>query len=299
MGDHARPPLQDHVPAERLAEFAEGVLSGAARAETGRHLAACEACRFVLAETVAFLEQERQVESPTSGRYGQNSTIGAFFRRRGPLTAACALAAAAALFVAIRIVRPAWVGGPPGVVRPELAELIAAVNDEPTRPVEGRLSGGFKYAPPRRATRGAGDRAISPDVRVAAARLAASAGVHADADDRAAIGVALIVTGQFDEAIGRLTEAVGSSRGNPRFWNDLAVAYLARGQQSGDAADALGALHATDEAIRIQPDMPEAHFNRALALQALARTDEAANERRRCRELEPDSPWTHEFERRQ
>jgi hypothetical protein len=53
--------------------------------------------------------------------------------------------------------------------RPELAELVAAVDDR--RPVEARLTGGFKWGPVPSETRGDAASRISPEVAIANAHL--------------------------------------------------------------------------------------------------------------------------------
>ena len=45
-----------HPEAERLAEYADGVLDAESRAEVDQHLADCADCRAVVMETMAFLD---------------------------------------------------------------------------------------------------------------------------------------------------------------------------------------------------------------------------------------------------
>jgi tetratricopeptide (TPR) repeat protein len=179
------------------------------------------------------------------------------------------VAVAAALLLAVRVVRPEWLLGP-RTDRPEFQELIAAVADQPTRPVEGRLTGGFKYAPPPSPTRGPGDRDMPPAVRIAAARLEQAAG--GDQPTPAALadlGVALLTLGDVNKAIDTLERAV-AQRPDARYESDLAAAYLARARRQGNPADWQKALAASERALKANPDLIEARFNRAMAIEGSA-----------------------------
>jgi tetratricopeptide (TPR) repeat protein len=275
-----------HPDAERLAEYADNVLDTPARAEIERHLADCAACRAVVMETVAFLEM-----NPA----GQTSTAAVIpFRSRRWLTGVAAgLAVAAALVLMVRVTRPGWLSGPNGD-RPELQELIAAVASEPTRPVEGRLSGGFKYAPPPSATRGGEDKNLSPDVRIAAAKLEKLAGATADARAHAAAGAGYLAIRDYDKGVSELERAVDAAPGLSAFQSDLSAAYLARARWRDRPEDWPRALAAAERAIRANPQQVEAYFNRALALDALHLTDDAARAWREYVERDSSSGWSGE-----
>jgi hypothetical protein len=45
-----------HPDAERLAEYADGLLAAGARDAIERHLAACDDCRSVVTDTIVFLQ---------------------------------------------------------------------------------------------------------------------------------------------------------------------------------------------------------------------------------------------------
>ncbi len=220
-----------HPDAERLAEYADGLLADEARAEVERHLAGCEDCRAVVMETMAFLASGAgKLESVL------RSPVIPFPSSRWLTRAAAIVAVAAALLLAVRVARPEWLLGPP-TDRPELQELIAAVAGQPTRPVEGRLTGGFKYAPPPSPTRGPGDRDLPPEVRIAAAKLEQAASGDQPAPGALAdLGVALLTLGQVNEAIDALERAV-AQRPDAHYESDLAAAYLARARRQGSAED--------------------------------------------------------------
>ena len=277
-----------HPDAERLAEYAEGTLEVAARAEVERHLADCAACRAVVMETVAFLEMHPAEQASAA-------SVIPFRSRRSLTGVAAALAVAAGLVLAVFVARPEWLSGARGG-RPELQELIAAVANEPTRPVEGRLSGGFTYAPPPSTTRGPGDRAISAEVRIAAQKVESVRSESAAPVGDAASGVAHLVIGKVDEAIDDLLEATAAAPADAAYQNDLAAAYLARGGRDGRPDDFAKALAAANRAIELSPTLLEPRFNRALAISAMG--GEARPEWRWYAERDPDSPWGREAQQR-
>ena len=281
-----------HPDAERLAEYAEGVLDVGARAEIERHLADCADCRAVVMETMRFLESfPARAQAPT---------VVPFRRRRWVTGVAVGLAAAAALVLAIRVAQPTWLDRLFGARgdRPELQELIAAVANEPTRPVEGRLSGGFKYAPPPSPTRGAGDHDVSPDVRIAAAKIEKRAATHRDPSMDAARGAAMLVQGSLDAAIIALESAVNHQPQNPFFQNDLAAALIARAARFDRHDDWFKAVRAADSALAANPRSVEARFNRALALEGHGQLYEARAAWEKYLEMDTTSLWAGEARRR-
>jgi CHAT domain-containing protein/tetratricopeptide (TPR) repeat protein len=283
-----------HPDAERLAEYADGVLDAEGRAEVERHLADCAECRAVVMETMAFLN------SPAITTPVPAPRIIPFRARRWVTGVAVGLAAAAALVLAVRVARPEWVSGLFGTLgdRPELQELIAALANEPTRPVEGRLTGGFKYAPPPSPTRGSGDRDVSPDVRIAAATIEKRVAGRDTPQDEGILSVAHLALGDYDKAIAALEDAVQQAPDNHVLQSDLSAAYLARASRTGRAEDLPRALTAAERAVRARPAFAEAAFNRALALEALHLTEEARAGWDAYLRIDPTSGWAREAERR-
>jgi len=110
-----------HPEAERLAEYADGVLDAESRAEVDQHLADCSDCRAVVMETMAFLEGQPATPAMATPR------VVPFRPRRWVRGVTVGLAAAATLVLAVRVVRPEWVSGlfGPRADLPELQELIA------------------------------------------------------------------------------------------------------------------------------------------------------------------------------
>ena len=254
--------------AERLAEFADGTSSGAERASIERHLANCANCRSAVMEAVRFRDHDGMADMTMSDRAPERGRL-LRFRRRWMGAAIAALTAAAVLMVIVRLAPSRQdVAG----IKPELAELVAAVSTLSTRPVEGRLTG-FPYAPPPSSRRGTSIPDVPPSVRLAAAAIEAKATRNKTAENVAALGVAYLAVGDLDRAIGALDEATRQATTNAAFWSDLSAAYLRRGLRDTRVEDVRAAVGAADRALAANPNLLEAHFNRAMALSSLPTPD--------------------------
>ena len=285
----------EHPSAERLAEFAEGILANTARAEIERHLADCPDCRDVLADTMAFLTEHLDVTLPAASPFSGKPA--AVRPRRTVLAVGGFLAAAAVLLIMVGLawsgVWSRWFGtAGSGAV---LDELVAAVAAEPVRPVEGRLAGRFRYAPAPAASRGAADRIVSPDVRIATAGIEKRAAAQAGPETRTALGVTYIVVGDFDMAIAVLEE-VSKDTGYPDALSDLSAALLARAAYRPE--DLSRALAVAEQALATPAAPMAARFNRALALERLGRRKEAEQAWRDAARYETDGEWRAEMLRR-
>ena len=284
------PEGRGHPVDERLAEYADGVLSPEDRTSIERHLAVCADCRAALAETMAFDYAEAITQRrPVPGQ------IVPLRSRRWVLGAAAALTAAAALVIAVRVARPEWLGLDSRPGRTELQELVAAISNEPFRPVEGRLTGGFKYAPPPSSTRGASDHPVSPVVRMAAAKVERAVTGDESPQGKAALGVASLLLGDVDRSIDLLESATSSGTVAP-FLSDLAAAYIARGIRRDQPNDFQRALSLAERAIRIDRSLREAYFNYALALQSLGDA-RAASAWTEYGQRDPQGSWHDEASR--
>lgn len=269
---------------DRLAEYVDGVLTPSLRADVERHLLNCPRCRAVLHETCAFLATEER------GPARERGAKRAWFDFRAWTIAGGALATAALLAVAVLVVRTGFLTG--GAKQPiELQELLAALANEPTRAVDGRLAGDFKYAPPPSALRGAQAREVSPDVRIAAAKIEKAAGRNESAALQTALGVAYLAIGDLDKAIDVLEETSSRRSDDAGVQNDLSAAYFARGRAHNRPEDFPKALAAAERAIRSNPNLLEALFNRALALEALHLNDQARAAWQDYVDRDGDSQW--------
>ena len=272
------------LDAERLAEYVDGVLSPADRAEVERHLADCAECRAMVADATSF---GHSVAARQTGAAAESP------RRRWLVAIGATLAAAAAIAVAIRLLPSATPTSSGGAA---LTALVAAVAEEPTRPVEGRLSG-FPYAPAEPVTRGRRAQDVPANVSIAAAEVERAAETNDSADNQAALGVAYLAVGDVDHAVAQLERAAGRAPASARALNDLAVALLARASARGSTADDARAADLASRALSLEPRFAEAAFNRALALSRLGRPD-AADAWRTFESIESDARWTAEAARR-
>jgi len=127
-------------------------------------------------------------------------------------------------------------------------------------------------------------------VRAAAAKAIADAQPSPTFAKRRAAAAAHLVLGDAAAAVQALEALAREMPSDATVHNDLAAAYLARAEEGG-AGDYDRALRVAVEAARLNPQLAEAWFNRAVAAAALGRSDEAAAAVRRLAELEPTSAW--------
>jgi CHAT domain-containing protein len=170
-------------------------------------------------------------------------------------------------------------------------QTIAAINKawKNGRPIGSRISGlGYSSYD---VTRGNDDLPID--------HVALDLARHAAADDLINLGRVYLARGEFDNAIQVLEEARKVYPKNARVLNDIGVAYLERGIKQGFEFEGLAvAANFFDEALRIDPKLLEAHFNRARALEQEHLNKEAMEEWREYLRIDPSSDWAKEAARR-
>ena len=270
--------------AEEFAAYADGGLGVQERDRVERHLAECAECRTVLIESAAFAASDpANVTSP------QHRPL-----RAGWMPIAVTLAAAAALaFVVVRMTTDR------GGANPERQGLIAALNkSSATRPTEGRLTGGFLYGPRPTVTRSGAAREVSPEVKIQIAAIEQKARSKPSVANDAALGVAYLVNGDVDEAVKLLERASAADPDIGAYWSDLSAAYLARAAQSGSPADVESARRAAERALTVSPNMPEAAFNLALALEQRGDNAAAAAAWKAASGLQESPQWASEADAR-
>jgi CHAT domain-containing protein/tetratricopeptide (TPR) repeat protein len=257
------------------------------------HLAGCDTCCEVFAETARFVLDEARAEAPRQPRP-------AFVRGPArPLLAA--LAAAAALLVAGQFwprgtsERPAYSrAGNSSLV----AELADAVGDR--RFIEPRLTGGFRHGRlvvPRSDAPFAGLDAQTPAVIAAVARIRAHVEGDSSAEATGALGVTYLVSGDVLAAVKALESATQQDPSSARLQSDLAAAYLVRASRRDEPADFSKALEAAEKAIALASPPDEAWFNRALALERLHLVDAAKQAWQDYLQRDPTSGWAEEARR--
>ncbi|HVR40502.1 MAG TPA: CHAT domain-containing protein, partial [Thermoanaerobaculia bacterium] len=177
---------------------------------------------------------------------------------------------------------------------PLLTKLAEAMRTMSFRLIRARLSAPFVHKTFRRMRISAGQRTdeLPLDVRAAAQELVA----HDDGTPRTehAAGVALLISGDIEGAASRLLRAATMLRTSDA-WNDYAAALLARSDEQNTLLPVIDSLAASAEALRIDPSHLGAHFNRALALEALGLLTEAKAEYSDWPEA--GSPWAEEAAR--
>ncbi len=267
-----------HPNAETIAALAEGRLDASKLDATLEHVESCKLCMEGLA--LASATHAREGSAPASAHpYAW-------------------WMAAAAVIVAIAIGAPLLWERASRQKTPSIEDLAALV-PRSARLVEPRLSGGFGWAPYRGAMRA--DSPKDPQLlRIGGA--AADAIEHADRDATAAAqhvaGVAVLLADDPANAVERLTIAAGRAPDDARIANDLAAARYAVALESGRASLYPEALASADRALRLDPKLAEALFNRALILERLGLAQEAARAWERYLVVDPSSPWADEARRR-
>jgi CHAT domain-containing protein/Tfp pilus assembly protein PilF len=262
--------------AETLALFASGGLDEQTRNDVLAHIEHCSDCMAAVLSANAYLEEEREREREEPKEKTLSSSSSRWW-----------LAVAAAIVIAIIAA--------PFLRQRDPISRLAALAPRSERGIEARLSGGFAWAPyhgPMRST----------DAGVNAGRLKLG-GAAGDVIDRAeydnsaeaqhAAGVAMVLVEKPEEAISRLEKAAQTSR-DAKTFSDLAAARYAAAVQLGRASLYPTALAAADAALRIDPNLPEALFNRALILERLGLTDEAKRAWQSYLQADSSSPWATE-----
>lgn len=177
-----------------------------------------------------------------------------------------------------------------GAQRSGQLEFIESVRGE--RPAEARLSWEFHYAPWRGRRTNA---RLSRSRTEAEAEINLAARKTPSAETVAARGIVQLFRGRTDGAAHDLQFAVKRAPGNAALWSNLAAARLARAaEESGSAYDLVLALEAAYRATALNPVLPQAVFNHALALERLFLFDPARKLWRLYLRIDPDSPWAAE-----
>ena len=196
--------------------------------------------------------------------------------------------------------------GPGGASPSHVARVVGT-----HRVVRARLSGGYAYAPCRAFP--PNDRLVDglvcdepapsswPESR-ALAKLAAELRATMGSDTGIAahhlLGSWNIVWRNADAAVDQLRGAAALDPSNARVQSDLAAALLERAQLQQDPVSILDAYVAADSAVQLEPRLPEAQFNRALALEHLHLPGMAAQQWNVYLRLDDRTPWTDEAKER-
>jgi CHAT domain-containing protein/tetratricopeptide (TPR) repeat protein len=162
------------------------------------------------------------------------------------------------------------------------------------RPAEARLSGGFEWA--RYDAAAASTKTEDERVQrklAAASMLAANRGGEAAADPRREKGIRLVLDGRSEQAVPILERAAAAAN-DRRIWSDLGASYYELASDEDDPARLGDALASIDAALRLDPNLPEALFNRALVLERLGLRDQARQSWERYLTVDAGSGWAIE-----
>jgi hypothetical protein len=141
-------------------------------------------------------------------------------------------------------------------------KLMRTAANSPWRPVTGRLSG-FPYAPLPKNTQA---KTRSAPKELPRLRSAAASVLSSPDRDPSTSASALLLYGDTSNAVIAFESLVTHEPENASHWSDLAAARLQEGNASNDARTIAHSLAAADHALALEPERPEALFNRALAL---------------------------------
>ena len=255
---------------ETLAAFAEGKIERARIPALLAHLDGCEECtRAVSAANDTIRDERLDAARPAPTRLW--------------MAIAAAVAVAVLSFAVLQ-----WRGSP-------VAALVAA-SPHAARVVEPRLSGGFTWAPYRGPMRAEETAADPAHLRLAGAAADAVERGARDASPNAqhAAGIALVLTDNDLDAVARLRAAAERAPNDAANWSDLAAAEYTAASRLGRPSLYPAALGHADRALRLDARMPEALFNRALALERIGLADEARKAWQAYLAVDASSAWANE-----
>jgi tetratricopeptide (TPR) repeat protein len=165
------------------------------------------------------------------------------------------------------------------------------------RTISARVSGGSAFAPRP------GEQATTLPERspllLAANRVRREYAEDFAPPSRRAVGVAALLAGDPDAAVASLSIAALAAPNEGHVANDLAAAYYERSRRLGAAGDLPPALDAAERAVRLQPELLEAWFNRALIITAFGLRIEARAAWQDYLRRDASSPWADEARERE
>jgi tetratricopeptide (TPR) repeat protein len=290
----ARRPCPDSA---LLAAFLDGMLTGYERSAVVTHLAECPVCRKVALTVIEFQEEAAHDAEwhPAAAPAGEPGVVETREKRwSSEKTRAPAVAIGfAVLLTVVAVPLLYFLDRPPH--RPPVETLASAAAGQ--RPIFARVSGGFAFAPPPR------EPAMSLPERsplsLAANRVRRDYAEDFAAPSRRAFGVASLLSGDANAAVASLSIAALAAPNDAQVANDLAAAYYERAGRLGFAEDLAPALDAAERAVRMQPDLLEAWFNRALIITALGLRIDARSAWQEYLRRDASSSWANEARNRE
>jgi tetratricopeptide (TPR) repeat protein len=212
-------------------------------------------------------------------------------------------AAAAATLIVVGLLLARVPLTPRSAAQRALAELVSAADqrvqhDEsstavPRRLVSGRLSTSFAWAPPPSALRTSA-ATVPATVLLPASRIEQAVRQERSAENLQAYATAQLILDSPSTAVPALEEAVHLAPDVPAMWVDLAVASFEHAQRADEAIYLPRALEAANTAISLRGSDAAAWFNKALILERLNVSSQAAAAWGRFLALEAQTAWAAE-----
>lgn len=141
---------------------------------------------------------------------------------------------------------------------------------------EARLSGGFRYGPVVGSVRSTDVQAGELwSLMARAGEIRELADSNPTKENLRALAVARLLLGEVDASVRLLQDLVDEEPRDASLRSDLAAAYLTRAEREDRAEDWSLALDAAKAALDLEPNLREALFNKALALESLPTPEEA------------------------
>ena len=256
-----RTPTTGCLPDATIAAWLDGTLDPQQRHEVSEHLAECERCREIAAETAEFLELDEESGHPAAA--SDSPAVVKPFPTRTILAVAALVVAAIAIGILM--------SNRDGAGHSPLTRLAAAAPAE--RALEVRIAA-IAWQPLRRELRGSTDKP-SFELLAEAARLREESESNPTQETLHALAVAHLVLGEPADAIETLERAAAMGPLSADARSDLAAALVAQGTSIDDPRLCARALDVIDEIETAQP--PAALFNRALAFECVGQLGLAAD----------------------
>ena len=172
-----------------------------------------------------------------------------------------------------------------------LDQLVAAMGSD--LDVEPRLSGGFRPSREHAVHRGpfASPPSLSPDARIAIARIEKDASINPTPRLLGALGVAYLIEDDLDRSIAVLEEAT-SVADDASTWSDLSAAYFVKADRvpARRIEHLARALEAASRSLKVA-STAEARFNHALSSGRLAQLFGGSGSWADYVATEPDPGW--------
>jgi CHAT domain-containing protein len=183
-----------------------------------------------------------------------------------------------------------------GTGKTPVETVVAAAGSR--RATEARLTGGFPHAEVETVTRGEGGPAKPWRLQKALEDAQREVESNPSAEAWRAVGVAELLLGDgHDQAVNTLKKAAEKYPNDAKIQSDLAAAYFARFEALGHDKDLETGYEAAAGAVKLDPKLPEARFNKALILERLGHRSTAAEEWNSYLKVERDKGWVREAAR--